>query len=82
MERRKIVSLNGEYFVLKPQEGNNRWYNVGRKTTIQGIYTLVFKRNDFEFVVSEDILNELREYDKHRKIQSSKYSKSIESKTI
>jgi hypothetical protein len=80
MERRKIVyQEDGTYQVLKPKD-ETRWHERGQKKSLHAISDLI-EKGEFEFVMSENIREQIRDYRDYRREQTLKYS-NLESKLI
>jgi hypothetical protein len=69
-EKRKVeYNYNcGKYEVLKPKNGNG-WFDIGEKKTVHGLDELL-KKDEFEFVISEDVKKKIEQY---RQVRKEKY---------
>ena len=74
MERRKVIKCpDGTYELLKPKEdviggdkNKYRWYGLGKKTNLQGIWE-AYVNKTYDLVADNEILEEIAEHDRKEK---------------
>ena len=61
--KRKIIKLyDGYYMALKPLPYIDDWENIGRRYSNKGLISLLKGKTGIEFIVSNEIQKELKNY--------------------
>ncbi len=80
--QRKITKIDEEYIVLKPIRYEDGWERHGKKYSRKGLVNLLERDIGIEFIVSDEIKEEVKDYSRLCDYRKLIYSEQIKLKEV